>query len=133
MENNNKENNKDVENNNTKQQQKKQIILKDDLIRLISAKSNYTIVDTKIFWESFISVLEDIVEEQIELSVSGFGRMVFHSHSPLMENGKIRQQWDNVHKVWYDDKFYRYITFDLSEKLKEIVRNSVKESKENKE
>jgi len=124
------EKNKENKEQESKETKKKRIILKDDLIRLISLKTGYTLTDSRYFWDSFTSVLEDIVEEQMELSVSGFGRMVIRNHNPYDKNGKLRKIYDGVHstddnKIWLDDKFYKYITFDVSEKLKDIVRNSV--------
>ena len=98
---------------------KKQIIGKDDLIRLISQKSNFTIKDSEYFWDCFIEVLKDIVEEQIELSVSWFGRLYFTEHIP-----KKKDVYDGYHKKWVPDKWYRILNFKVSDKLKDILKEN---------
>jgi nucleoid DNA-binding protein len=120
--------NKNMEDNKNN---KKQVIRKDDLIRLISNKSQYSITDTKIFFDAFLSVLEDIVSEQIELNVSGLGKLKVHEHSPLDKNGRVKKRWvwdkENDRRYQVDDHWYQYLTFSLSPVLKNIVKQNKEE------
>ena len=133
--NNNINNNDSINNNNktnnNQKQNKKQVVRKDDLIRLISAKSNYALIDTRIFFDAFLSVLEDIVSEQIELNVSGFGKITYGEHSPVDKYGKIKKRWvwdkENDRRYQIDDHWYRYLIFSLSPILKNILKQDEEE------
>lgn len=101
---------------------KKNEISKDAFYHLLASEAGFTIADTKAFWKAFETIIERAVLSEAVLSLGGFGKL-YITH---VEAGK---GWDQIHKTWYDRLPYKKVTFKLSPKYK----NALKEQTEKEE
>lgn len=86
---------------------------KDQLIRRIAEKGNFTLGDTRVFLESFIAVIEDCLWSGIGISVNGLGRL-YVQDLPERKSSKLLGE-----KILPPTK---RVIFRLSENLRKIVK-----------
>jgi nucleoid DNA-binding protein len=92
-------------------------------IRLIAAESGFTIADTKIFWEAFERVFQNIILSKKILNIAGFGKF-------YVTVSKSRKPWDNFSKKYLKAERYYTVSFKLSSTLKKILREKLSEEEE---
>lgn len=99
---------------------KKNEINKDTFYRLLANEAGFTIADTKAFWRAFEDIIERAVLSESTLSLGGFGKL----YITYVKAGK---GWDQIHKTWYDRLPYKKVTFRLSPKYKNALRDQTEE------
>lgn len=77
-------------------------IQKDELVRMISEKTEFNLADTRDFVNGLIEVLEDIVLEEDILDVRELGRIIYQKlperkGSPLVTDGEMLPPTTRVH------------------------------------
>ena len=53
------------------------VIQKYEFIRLLARKADFTIGDTKIFWQAIEEIFQECIETRTEVKINGFGHLFY--------------------------------------------------------
>ena len=119
----NKKRNKMSEPTQNKPSNNKEVIYKKELVTLLSEANGYTKRDNKIFLNSIETVFQQIMEMEADVILEGLFSFKIKEHDPIdPKTGKVRKMWDQIHKVWIDDHYFKFIFIKPSKVLQEILK-----------
>ena len=96
------------------------ILTKDDFIREISARSGFSLLDSRDLLDTIIEIFSDCMKQRLELHVSGFGKLT-HTLIPKRVGSKpSRGKIGSTEKVEYPEATRS--NFKLATNLRELSK-----------
>lgn len=106
----------------------------DEFIREIARRANFTIKDTRTFYYTMLDIITDCVATETPLDLRGWGHLEYVKVKPRrgsrMKDVIARKNGEDVAITKVDYPEATKINFRLSRNVRDILRNSEDEEKE---